>query len=90
MANGLGVAWWARVETHAPHVIYWFGPFVRRQELEAELPVFLADRAQEAPGSLEHELPAHPPRRTPHRRPGAWLIASLQRKAGADGDRRVA
>lgn len=56
MANGLGVAWWARVETQAPHVIYWFGPFVRREDLEAKLPVFLCDVSNEQPGSMEHEL----------------------------------
>ncbi len=56
LANGLGLAWWARVETHSPHVVYWFGPFLRRHELEAALPVFLADVRSEAPGSLGHEL----------------------------------
>ncbi|CAK6694470.1 DUF1816 domain-containing protein [Synechococcus sp. CBW1107] len=56
MANGLGVAWWARVETQEPHVIYWFGPFVRRGDLEAKLPVFLDDVNSEQPGSIEHEL----------------------------------
>jgi hypothetical protein len=56
MANGLGVAWWARVETQAPHVIYWFGPFVRREHLEARLHVFLDDLRSEQPGSIAHEL----------------------------------
>jgi hypothetical protein len=56
LANGLGVAWWARVETHDPHVIYWFGPFLRRHELEASLPAFLSDVRSEQPGSLDHEL----------------------------------
>jgi hypothetical protein len=55
-ANGLGLAWWARVETRSPDVTYWFGPFVRRQTLEADLPGFLADLRSEAPGVLEHEL----------------------------------
>ena len=41
LANGLGVAWWARVETSGPDVTYWFGPFVTRRGLEKELPVFL-------------------------------------------------
>jgi hypothetical protein len=56
LANGLGVAWWARVETQQPDVVYWFGPFVRRQELEAALPAFLEDVRAEAPGAIEHEL----------------------------------
>jgi len=43
VANGLGLAWWARVETRSPDAIYWFGPFVRRTTLEAALPAFLED-----------------------------------------------
>ena len=53
LANGLGMAWWARVETRSPDATYWFGPFVRRSTLEAALPTFLADLRSEAPGSLE-------------------------------------
>ncbi len=56
LANGVGAAWWGRVETRDPHVVYWFGPFLRRRELEAALPAFLADVRSEAPGSLEQEL----------------------------------
>jgi hypothetical protein len=55
-ANAMGLAWWARVDTRQPDVTYWFGPFVRRQTLEADLPGFLADLRSEAPGVLEHEL----------------------------------
>ena len=56
LANGLGLAWWARVQTHAPDVTYWFGPFVRRSTLERELPSFLSDVASESPASLEQSL----------------------------------
>merc|ERR1712216_520986 len=49
LANGLGVAWWARVETSGPDVTYWFGPFVTRRGLEKELPVFLEDVSSEDP-----------------------------------------
>ncbi|MBM5824272.1 MAG: DUF1816 domain-containing protein [Cyanobacteria bacterium M_surface_10_m2_119] len=55
-ANGLGLAWWARVRTQAPAVTYWFGPFVRRSTLEAALPAFLDDLRAESPTGLEHEL----------------------------------
>jgi hypothetical protein len=55
-ANGLGLAWWARVRTQSPAVTYWFGPFVRRSTLEAELPAFVEDLRAEAPTSLEVEL----------------------------------
>ena len=56
VANGLGVAWWARVETRSPDAVYWFGPFVRRSTLEAALVSFLADLRSESPSSLEHSL----------------------------------
>jgi len=55
-ANGLGLAWWARVETRSPDAVYWFGPFVRRRTLETHLPAFLADIQSESPGSLEHHV----------------------------------
>lgn len=56
VANGLGLAWWARVETRSPDAIYWFGPFVRRSTLEAALPAFLDDLRSESPALLEHQL----------------------------------
>lgn len=56
LANGLGLAWWAKVKTESPDVIYWFGPFLRRHELESKLPAFLADLQAEAPVSLHHEV----------------------------------
>jgi hypothetical protein len=56
LANGLGLAWWAKVQTESPAVVYWFGPFLRRRELESKLPVFLADLEAEAPASLRHEV----------------------------------
>ena len=56
VANGLGLAWWARVETRSPDAIYWFGPFVRRSTLEAALPGFLDDLRAESPASLDYSL----------------------------------
>ncbi|MFN9644153.1 MAG: DUF1816 domain-containing protein [Cyanobacteriota bacterium] len=56
LANAVGLAWWARVETRQPDAVYWFGPFLRRQTLEAALVPFLADLRTEAPASLEHRL----------------------------------
>ncbi|QEY31492.1 DUF1816 domain-containing protein [Synechococcus sp. RSCCF101] len=56
IANGLGVAWWARVETRSPDVTYWFGPFLRRSGLEKALAGFLADLKEEAPGSMDHAI----------------------------------
>jgi Domain of unknown function (DUF1816) len=56
VANGLGLAWWARVETREPDVTYWFGPYVRRSSLEAALPPFLADLRTEGVAELNHTL----------------------------------
>ena len=56
LANGLGMAWWARVETSGPDVTYWFGPFLTRQGLESELPAFLEDISSEQPQSMRHTL----------------------------------
>ena len=56
LANGLGVAWWARVQTSGPDVTYWFGPFLTRNGLEAELNTFLEDIGSEHPQSLNHSV----------------------------------
>ena len=55
-ANGLGLAWWARVSTQGPDVVYWYGPFVRRRTLESQLQAFLDDLRAESPAALSHEL----------------------------------
>ena len=56
LANGLGMAWWARIQTHGPDVTYWFGPFVTRASLERELPAFLEDVSSESPDAIDHRL----------------------------------
>ena len=56
LANGFGLAWWARVETTGPDVTYWFGPFLSRQGLENELTTFLEDVGSEQPQSMRHTL----------------------------------
>lgn len=56
VANGLGVAWWARVETKGPEVVYWFGPFVRQASLKDALPAFLDELRAESPASLQVTL----------------------------------
>ena len=56
LANGLGMAWWARVETSGPDVTYWFGPFLSRKGLEDQLDVFLEDIGSEQPQSIRHSL----------------------------------
>lgn len=41
--NALGLAWWAKVRSEDPQLIYWLGPFVRRGHLEHNLLLFLRD-----------------------------------------------
>ena len=56
LANGLGVAWWARIQTSGPDVTYWFGPFITKAGLESELSTFLDDINSEHPQSISHSL----------------------------------
>ena len=56
LANGVGLAWWARVETTGPDVTYWFGPFLTRTGLESELATCLEDVGSEQPQSMRHTL----------------------------------
>jgi len=56
LANAVGLAWWARVETRSPDAVYWFGPFVRRSTLEAALVPFLDDLRTEAPAKMEYRF----------------------------------
>ena len=43
VANALGLAWWAKVRSEDPQLIYWVGPFARRTQLERHLLLFLRD-----------------------------------------------
>ena len=55
-ANGLGLAWWARVETRSPDVTYWFGPYLRRRTLETQLAPFLSDLKAEGVASVDYSV----------------------------------
>ena len=54
--NILGLAWWAKVETHEPNVTYWFGPFLTRRSLKLKLSIFLEDLSCEGFRSINHRL----------------------------------
>jgi len=56
LANGLGVAWWARVQTYGTDVTYWLGPFITKAGLESGLSAFLDDISSEHPQSVSHSL----------------------------------
>ena len=54
--NFLGLAWWAKVETKGPDVVYWFGPFISKDRLEIKLKTFLKDISHENPILVDHAL----------------------------------
>ena len=54
--NKLGLAWWAKVETSAPNVTYWFGPFLTRRNLKISLSTFLEDLSIEGSDSVKYTL----------------------------------
>ena len=56
LGNKLGLAWWAKVETEAPNVIYWFGPFLTKKSLKGNLEIFLNDLNHEGSKNITHSL----------------------------------
>ena len=54
--NRFGLAWWAKVETNQPNVIYWFGPFLTRRSLKMRLTAFMDDLSVEEPQKISHDL----------------------------------
>ena len=56
LGNGLGLAWWAKVETNQPDVTYWFGPFLTRRSLKVRLTGFVDDLSAESPNQISHSL----------------------------------
>lgn len=39
----LGKAWWVEIKTESPKCTYYFGPFVRKQEAEAQKSGYIED-----------------------------------------------
>ena len=56
IANDLGLAWWARIETTEPSTTYFFGPFITRSKLEEKLSVFLDDLGNEESKVMDQKL----------------------------------
>ncbi len=56
LGNKLGLAWWAKVETQAPNVTYWFGPFLTKKSLKGNLEIFLSDLTEEGSQDISHSL----------------------------------
>ena len=56
IGNNFGLAWWAKVETTEPDVIYWFGPFLTRRGLKGNLIAFENDLTEEGFKSINHSF----------------------------------
>ena len=56
LANSLGLAWWARVDTKGPKATYWYGPFLTRRSLKVNLTKFIQDLLDEGVESINHSF----------------------------------
>ena len=54
--NKLGLAWWAKIETVNPHATYWYGPFLRKSNLEENMFAFIKDLSDEGSTDIKHSL----------------------------------
>ena len=54
--NKLGLAWWAKIETDQPSVIYWYGPFITKRSLNENMSTFIKDLSDEGFENIKHTL----------------------------------
>ena len=54
--NKLGLAWWAKVVTGTPYVIYWYGPFLTKRSLNDNLENFINDLSDEGSKDITHSI----------------------------------
>ena len=54
LGNKLGLAWWAKVNTEAPSVTYWYGPFITKRSLNENLKQFLDELSEEGSKNIKH------------------------------------
>ena len=54
--NKLGLAWWAKIETQQPNIIYWYGPFLTKRSLKENLSTFIEDLTKEGSINIKHDL----------------------------------
>ena len=54
--NKLGLAWWAKIETHQPDTTYWYGPFITKRSLIENIPSFLKDLSDEGSTNIKQTL----------------------------------
>ncbi len=56
IGNHLGLTWWAKVEANNSNATYWFGPFLTKNALVAELDQFISDLYREGSSPLNHSF----------------------------------
>ena len=54
--NKLGLAWWANIETEQPNTTYWYGPFITKRSLKANMSSFIKDLSDEGSTNIQHTL----------------------------------
>ena len=56
LGNKLGLAWWAKINTVNPSTTYWYGPFLTKRSLNANLEDFLNDLSDEGSTDIKHKI----------------------------------
>ncbi|MFN4280653.1 DUF1816 domain-containing protein [Thermosynechococcus sp.] len=53
LVNGMGLAWWVKIDTKTPSCTYYFGPFLTQAEAEREKDGYIEDLKAEGAEGLE-------------------------------------
>ena len=56
LGNKLGLAWWAKIETEKPIATYWYGPFLTKRSLKANLVSFIEDLSDEGSNNIKQSI----------------------------------
>ena len=56
LGNKLGLAWWAKIETENPISTYWYGPFLTKRSLKANLLSFIEDLSDEGSNNIKQTI----------------------------------
>ena len=54
--KNLGLAWWAKIETQQPNATYWYGPFITKRSLKANMSSFIEDLSNEGSKNIQHSF----------------------------------
>ena len=56
LGNKFGLAWWAKIESEKPLSTYWYGPFLKKRSLKANLVSFTEDLEDEGSINIKHNI----------------------------------